>query len=52
MISLNNLIFNSIEAFDNFIINFKNNIFSTKILQNKFFVFVPIYIKVLDSQKQ
>jgi hypothetical protein len=49
---IKNLIFNSTEDSDNFIIKFQNNVFRTYILQNTVFVFVPIYIKILNNQKR
>jgi Na+-transporting NADH:ubiquinone oxidoreductase subunit NqrB len=49
---IKNLIFNSIEAFDSFIIKFQNNVFRTKILHNTVFVFVPIHIKILNNQQR
>jgi hypothetical protein len=48
---IKNGIFNSIEAFDNFIIKFQNNVFRTYILQNTVFVFVPVHIKILNNQQ-
>jgi hypothetical protein len=48
---IKNLIFNSMEAFDNFIITFQNNVFGTQILQNTVFVFVPIHIKIPNNQQ-
>jgi hypothetical protein len=48
---IKNGIFNSVEAFDNFIIKFQNNMFRTQVLQNTVFVFVPIRIKILNNQQ-
>jgi hypothetical protein len=36
-------------TYGNFIITFQTNVFRTSILQNIIFVFVPIYIKVLNN---
>jgi hypothetical protein len=45
-----NKIFNSIEEFDNCIIQFQNNVFRTQILQNVVLLFVPIHIKILNNK--
>jgi hypothetical protein len=47
-----NWIFNSTEAFDNFIIKLQNNVFITLMLQNIVFIFVPIHTKILDNQQR
>jgi hypothetical protein len=49
---IKDLVFNSVEAFDSFIIKFQNNVFRTKILQNVVFVFVPIHSKILNNQQR
>jgi hypothetical protein len=36
-------------TYGNSIITFQTNVFRTQILQNIIFVFVPVYMKVLDN---